>query len=241
MRIIPAIDIINGRCVRLTQGSFTEKKSYHEHPLDVARKFEDAGIRYLHLVDLDGAQAGHIVHYKILEKIASATNLHIDFGGGIRSAEDLRIAFECGAQQVTAGSVAVNNRNALLNWLKEYGSEKIILGADVRQDKIAIQGWQQQTLTEVTEFIRDYFREGIRWVICTDIEKDGMLQGPSYALYEKIQKEVSEIKLIASGGISSTADLERLQALNLEGAIIGKALYEGRIKLRELTAFTQVQ
>jgi len=234
MRIIPAIDIIEGKCVRLTQGDFQQKKIYNEDPLEVAKSFQDAGLKYLHLVDLDGAKAKRIVNYKTLEKIASKTHLQVDFGGGIKSGEDLKIAFECGAQQVTAGSSAVTDKKSFLHWLKEYGFEKIILGADAKAGKIAINGWQQGTELNVAEFISAYHQEGIRYVICTDISKDGMLQGPSIELYQKILEKNKDILLIASGGVSSLEDIENLRKLNLNGVIIGKAIYEGRISLNEL-------
>lgn len=234
MRIIPAIDIIEGRCVRLTQGDYAKKKIYNEDPLEVAKSFEDAGLKYLHLVDLDGAKAKHVVNYKTLEKIAGKTALQIDFGGGIKSQKDLQIAFECGAHQVTVGSSAVTDKTSFLEWLKRYGSEKIILGADVKEEKISISGWQENTPLEVTQFIKGYQKEGVKNVVCTDIAKDGMLEGPALQLYEKILEKCPDIQLIASGGVSSLNDIEQLRKLNMDGVIIGKAIYEGKIKLREL-------
>ncbi len=234
MRIIPAIDIIEGKCVRLTQGDYDKKKIYNEDPLEVAKSFEDAGLKYLHLVDLDGAKAKHVVNFKTLEKIASKTSLTIDFGGGIKSRNDLRIVFECGAQQVTVGSSAVTHKIDFLSWLKEYGSEKIILGADVKEEKISISGWQETTQLEITQFISDFQKEGIKYVVCTDISKDGMLEGPALKLYEKILEKCLGIRLIASGGVSSISDIEQLRKMNLDGVIIGKAIYEGKIKLNEL-------
>ncbi|MDZ4845402.1 MAG: 1-(5-phosphoribosyl)-5-[(5-phosphoribosylamino)methylideneamino]imidazole-4-carboxamide isomerase [Chitinophagales bacterium] len=234
MRIIPAIDIIEGKCVRLTQGDYAKKKIYNEDPLEVAKSFEDAGLKYLHLVDLDGAKAKQVLNFKTLEIIATKTTLKIDFGGGIKAHDDLRIVFESGAQQVTVGSSAVTNKKDFLDWLKEYGSEKIILGADAKGEKISISGWQETTELEITQFISDYQKEGIKYTICTDISKDGMLEGPALKLYEKILEKCPDIRLIASGGVSSISDIEQLKKLNLDGVIIGKAIYEGKIKLSEL-------
>jgi phosphoribosylformimino-5-aminoimidazole carboxamide ribotide isomerase len=237
MRIIPAIDVLDGKCVRLTQGDYGKKKVYNKDPLEIARMFEDAGLKYLHLVDLDGAKAKHVVNYKTIEKVAAKTQLHIDFGGGIKSHDDLRIVFECGAKQVTVGSTAVTDKKAFLSWLHEYGYEKIILGADVRDEKISISGWQETTGLEITEFIGDYKKEGVSYVVCTDISKDGMLEGPAFKLYQKILEKNKGIRLIASGGVSSIADVEQLGKLNLDGVIIGKAIYEGKIKLEELKCY----
>ncbi len=237
MRIIPAIDIIEGKCVRLTQGDYDKKKVYNEDPLEVAKSFEDAGITYLHLVDLDGAKEKHVVNYKTLEKITGKTKLKVDFGGGIKSHDDLRIVFECGAAQVTVGSSAVTDKPAFLSWLKEYGSDKIILGADAKDERISISGWQQTTGLEITEFISGYKMEGVQYVICTDISKDGMLEGPAFNLYQKILEKNSGIRLIASGGVSSMDDIENLKELNLDGVIIGKAIYEGKVKLSDLKSY----
>lgn len=234
MRIIPAIDIIEGKCVRLTKGDYDTKKVYNENPLEVAKEFEDAGIQYLHVVDLDGAKASHIVNYKVLEQIATKTSLKIDFGGGLKSNEDLRIAFESGANQITGGSIAVKNPQIFEGWIQQYGSEKIILGADCNNEKIAISGWQEESELKVIPFIQDYQSKGIDYVICTDISKDGMLQGPSFNLYERILKETPDIKLIASGGISQFDELPKLAELGCEGVIIGKAIYENRISLKQL-------
>ncbi|MET2984515.1 1-(5-phosphoribosyl)-5-[(5-phosphoribosylamino)methylideneamino]imidazole-4-carboxamide isomerase [Aureibaculum conchae] len=234
MRIIPAIDIIEGKCVRLSKGDYTTKKVYNESPLEVAKQFEGHGIQYLHLVDLDGAKASHIVNCKVLESIASKTNLKIDFGGGLKSDEDLKIAFESGANQITGGSIAVKNPETFKSWIQKYGANKIILGADAMDEKVAISGWQEESDKELIPFIHDYQKEGIEYVICTDISKDGMLQGPSFDLYEKILKDTSSIKLIASGGISTFNELPRLDELGCEGTIIGKAIYENRISLNEL-------
>jgi phosphoribosylformimino-5-aminoimidazole carboxamide ribotide isomerase len=234
MRIIPAIDIIEGKCVRLTQGDYGQKKVYNEDPLEVAKEFEDAGFQYLHLVDLDGAKAKHIVNWKVLEKLAAQTSLNIDFGGGIKSDEDVRIAFECGAKQITGGSIAAQNQELFLSWLEKYGADKIILGADAKDGKIAVSGWQEATDLEVTEFIQSYQEKGIEYVICTDISKDGMLQGAANELYEKILSENPDTKLIASGGVSSMDDVLRLKEIGLEGCIIGKAIYEKKIRLDDL-------
>jgi len=243
MRIIPALDIIEGKCVRLTKGNYSTKKVYNENPLEVAKEFEAAGIEYLHLVDLDGAKEKHIVNYKILEQIASKTNLKIDFGGGMKTNEDLYIAFNSGAKQITGGSIAVKDPKAFQNWILKYGSQKIILGADSKDGKIAINGWKDNSNEDILPFIRDYQKKGIQYVICTDISKDGMLEGPSFDLYKTIIQENSNasngqsIKLIASGGVSSVDDLDILKDLGCEGVIIGKALYEGHIQLRDLERY----
>lgn len=237
MRIIPAIDIINGQCVRLTKGDYSTKKVYNENPLEVAKMFEGVGIEHLHVVDLDGAKAQHIINYKVLESIASNTNLKIDFGGGLKSEEDLKIAFNSGAKQVTGGSIAVKNSQLFLDWLETYGADKIVLGADCLDQKIAIQGWQEESDKEVTEFISSYVNKGISYVICTDISKDGMLQGPSFELYQTLLKSIPPFKLIASGGISCFEELPKLKELGCEGVIIGKAIYEGKISLKQLESY----
>ena len=243
MRIIPAIDIIEGKCVRLTKGDYGTKKVYNENPLEVAKQFEASGIEYLHLVDLDGAKAQHIVNYKILEQIASKTSLKIDFGGGLKTNEDLYIAFNSGAKQVTGGSIAVKDPKTFLGWITKYGSQKIILGADCNNGKIAISGWQENSEEEIIPFIKNYQKKNIQYVICTDISKDGMLEGPSFELYKQIIIECSNssngqsIKLIASGGVSSLDDLDALKTLGCDGVIIGKALYEGHIFLRDLERY----
>ncbi len=234
MRIIPAIDIIEGKCVRLSKGDYATKKVYNENPLEVAKEFQDHGIEYLHLVDLDGAKSKHIVNHKILEQIASKTRLKIDFGGGLKSDEDLKIAFECGANQITGGSIAVKNPAIFKNWLLQYGDDKIILGADALDEKVAISGWLEESDKELIPFIEEYKKEGVSYIICTDISKDGMLEGPSFELYEKILKQVQNIKLIASGGISTFEEIPQLAALGCDGTIIGKAIYEGRISLKQL-------
>lgn len=234
MRIIPAIDIIDGKCVRLSKGDFNTQKVYNENPLEVAKQFEDNGIRHLHLVDLDGAKSQHIVNYKILEQISLKTNLKIDFGGGLKSNEDLRVAFECGANQITGGSIAVKNPDIFTRWLNLYGKDKIILGADANDEKIAVNGWKEESKENLIPFIEKYQRKGIEYVVCTDISKDGMLQGPAFDLYKRILSQVNTIKLIASGGISTIEELPILSEIGCEGVIIGKAIYENRISLKQL-------
>lgn len=236
MRIIPAIDIINGKCVRLTKGDYSTEKIYREDPLDAAREFEDAGIQYLHLVDLDGAKSSRIINYKTLHKIASKTSLQIDFGGGLKSDADLKIAFENGASQITGGSIAVKNPELFQSWLVTYGNEKIILGADCNNRRIATQGWLESSSLDVIDFIKGYEKKGVKYVICTDIAKDGMLEGASNDLYKEILQKTT-VKLIASGGVSSLDDLHTLKELGCDGAIVGKAIYEGKIKLKELIQF----
>lgn len=237
MRIIPAIDIIDGKCVRLSQGDYNTSKIYNENPLEVARQFQDHGIEYLHLVDLDGAKSKHIVNHKVLEKIASGTDLKIDFGGGLKSDKDLEIAFNSGASQITGGSIAVKHPETFLSWLEKFGNEKIILGADAKNEKVAVSGWQEDSKEDLLPFIKKYNQKGVQYVICTDIAKDGMLQGPSFQLYEKILEELPGLKLIASGGIAEFDDLPKLQEIGCEGAILGKAIYEGRISLKQLEKF----
>ncbi|RIV45849.1 1-(5-phosphoribosyl)-5-[(5-phosphoribosylamino)methylideneamino]imidazole-4-carboxamide isomerase [Flagellimonas pelagia] len=238
MRLIPAIDIIEGKCVRLSKGDYGTKKIYNENPLEVAKQFEAHGIQYLHLVDLDGAKSKHIVNHKVLESIASQTSLKIDFGGGLKSDEDLKIAFESGASQITGGSIAVKDRKIFLEWLKTYRAEKIILGADANNEKVAVSGWLEESEQELIPFIQNYQREGIQYVICTDISKDGMLQGPSFDLYRKILSQTeSGLKLIASGGISTFDELPKLAEIGCEGTIIGKAIYENRISLKQLEQY----
>lgn len=237
MRIIPAIDIIGGKCVRLTKGDYNTKKIYNENPLEVAKEFEDVGIEYLHVVDLDGAKSNHIVNYKILEQIASKTNLKIDFGGGLKSDEDLKVAFESGAKQITGGSIAVKNPEMFLSWISKYGSEKIILGADVLDEKIAINGWQENSGVDLFSFLEDYISKGIVNVICTDISKDGMLEGASVKLYNKMISKFPTINLTASGGVKDLKDLDLLKANGLESAIVGKAIYENKISFKELEQY----
>lgn len=243
MRIIPAIDIIDGKCVRLTKGDYDTKKVYNENPLEVAKMFEASGIEYLHLVDLDGAKAQHIVNFRVLEQISSKTNLKIDFGGGLKSNEDLHIAFNSGAKQVTGGSIAVKDPKTFEGWISKYGAAKIILGADSDHGKVSISGWMEQSKEDVIPFIKSYQKKSIQYVICTDISKDGMLEGPSVDLYKQIITECSNsstdqsIKLIASGGISIIDELPILKDMGCEGVIIGKAIYENRITLKQLEKF----
>ena len=235
--IIPAIDIIEGKCVRLSQGDYESKKVYNEDPLEVAKEFEDHGIKRLHLVDLDGAKAGRIINYKVLERLASKTNLVIDFGGGLKTSDDLHIAFESGAQMVTGGSIAVKNTDEFTNWINQYGSEKIILGADAKDNKIAVTGWLEETDQKLIPFIKEYTQKGITKVICTDISKDGMLQGPAIELYKDILNEIPELYLVASGGVSNIRDIEVLAEAKIPAVIFGKAIYEGKIELKELKRF----
>tara|TARA_R110001606_G_scaffold24141_1_gene80276 strand:- start:9339 stop:10103 length:765 start_codon:yes stop_codon:yes gene_type:complete len=249
MRIIPAIDIIDGKCVRLSKGDYDTKKIYNENPLEVAKEFEAHGIQYLHLVDLDGAKSKHIVNHKVLEQIASQTGLQIDFGGGLKTDDDLRIAFESGAKQITGGSIAVKDAETFIGWIEKHGADKIILGADAMDEKVAISGWQEESKEELIPFIKLYQSKGIQYVICTDISKDGMLEGPSFDLYRKIiektnlslsaveDQTVRELKLIASGGISTFDELPKLAEMGCEGTIIGKAIYENRISLKQLESY----
>lgn len=237
MRIIPAIDIIDGKCVRLSQGDYNTKKIYNENPLEVAKSFEAHGIQYLHLVDLDGAKSNRIINYKVLEEIATKTKLKIDFGGGLKTNQDLKIAFESGANQITGGSIAVKNPNLFKEWIDQYGTDKIILGADANNRKIAVSGWLEESTEEVIPFIQNYQKNGISYVICTDIAKDGMLEGPNFDLYQDILVNCNNIKLISSGGISTFGELPKLAELGCEGTIIGKAIYEGRISLKQLEKY----
>jgi len=234
MRIIPAIDIIDGKCVRLTKGDYSTQKTYNDNPVEVAKEFEAAGIKHLHVVDLDGAKSGHIVNHKVLNAIANETNLIIDFGGGVKTDTDLQVAFDNGASQITAGSIAVKSPDVVYQWIETYGADKIILGADCMNRKIAIQGWQDNTEIEVIDFITMYKSKGISNVICTDIAKDGMLQGAANELYSDILSAVN-INLIASGGIAKIDDVLQMRQLGCEGVIIGKAIYEGRITLKQLS------
>jgi len=235
IEIIPAIDLIDGKCVRLSQGDYDQKIVYNENPLEVAKMFADAGIRRLHLVDLDGAKAHHIVNHKVLAKITGSTDLIVDFGGGLKSDDDLRIAFECGASMITGGSIAVKNPDIFSSWISKFGEKKIILGADIKDEKIAVGGWLETTELELFPFIKNYIEQGISKVICTDISKDGMLQGTAIELYKKILSLQPDLYLIASGGVSSMKDVEQLHESGIPAVIIGKAIYEGRIKLKELT------
>lgn len=237
IEIIPAIDIIGGKCVRLAQGDYNRKTVYNEDPLEVVRMFEDAGLTRLHLVDLDGAREGHIINYKVLELVASKTHMVIDFGGGLKSDSDLQIAFDSGAAMVTGGSVAVKDPDLFLSWLQRYGSGKIILGADAKAGMIAVSGWQESTGLPVVSFITGFFEKGIKKVISTDISRDGMLSGPAFGLYSEISDALPAVELIASGGISSMDDIFRLNEMKIPGVITGKAIYENRISLREIEKF----
>jgi len=234
IEIIPAIDIIGGKCVRLSQGDYERKIVYNENPLEVALMFEDAGISRLHLVDLDGAKAKHIVNYKVLEQIASKTKLIIDFGGGLKSDEDLKVAFKSGASMVTGGSIAVKEPDVFLSWLEKFGSEKIILGADAKDGKIAVSGWQESTELSVVKFIVEFHKKGIFKVISTDISRDGMLSGPAFELYAEIMETLPDVEIIASGGIASMDDIYKLAEMEVPGVITGKAIYEGKISLKDI-------
>ncbi len=237
MKIIPAIDIIDGKCVRLTQGDYQQSKIYNQNPLEVAKMFEDNGIKYLHLVDLDGAKAGKIINWQVLEKIANNTALHIDFGGGLRTNDDLKIAFECGAKQITGGSIAIKQKDVFLEWLALYGSDKIMLGVDVLDEKIAISGWQTDTNVSIWDFLMDFSKEGITQIVCTDIAKDGKLEGISFELYQKISEKFPQLLLTISGGVHHISDLEKASTISPNAIIIGKALYENRITWKELKEF----
>jgi phosphoribosylformimino-5-aminoimidazole carboxamide ribotide isomerase len=234
MQIIPAIDIIDGKCVRLTQGDYEQKKIYNEHPLEVAKQFEDAGLKRLHLVDLDGAKAGSVKNWKVLEAIAGKTSLVIDFGGGIKKETDVQIVFDSGAAYATIGSLAVKDEATFVNWLTSFGANKFLLGADVKNEKIAVGGWLETTDIWIYDFIKKYVDHGVQQIFCTDVSKDGKLEGPSTTLYKNIISEFPALHFIASGGVSSMKDLEDLQAIGCKGAIVGKAIYEGRISIKEL-------
>jgi len=234
MEIIPAIDIIDGKCVRLTKGDYNQKTEYNDNPVEVAQEFEAVGIKRLHLVDLDGAKAKKVVNLDVLKKIANETNLAIDFGGGVQSTQDLEKVFTSGASQVTGGSIAVKNEPLFTEWINEFGGDKIILGADVKDEHIAIHGWEEKADWHIYDFLENYLEKGLTYVICTDVSKDGALQGPSTELYIKILDRFPTIKLIASGGVSNLYDLEELDKIGVYGAIVGKAIYEKRISLSEL-------
>lgn len=237
IELIPAIDLIDGKCVRLSQGDYSTQKVYNENPVEVAKAFEAHGIHRLHVVDLDGAASHHVVNYRVLDQIASRTSLVIDFGGGIKTDEDMLIAFENGAQMVTLGSVAVKNPSLFRKWLKQYGNTKIILGADVKDRKIAVSGWKEESAQELMPFLEEYTREGVINVLCTDISRDGMLQGPSIELYRQVLDQHPDMHLIASGGVSSVQDIIDLEIAHVPAVVFGKALYEGRITLKELNRF----
>lgn len=237
MQIIPAIDIIDGKCVRLTQGDYAQKKIYNEHPLEVAKAFEDAGLHRLHLVDLDGAKAGAVKNWKVLETIAAKTKLLIDFGGGIKKESDVKIVFNSGGALATVGSLAVKNEAEFVRWLLQFGAEKFLLGADVKQEKIAVSGWLETTDIWIYDFIQQYLEHGVQQLFCTDVSKDGKLQGPSLELYKNIIGKFPDLHFIASGGVSNLKDLEDLAAIGCSGAIVGKAIYENRITLHDLKQF----
>lgn len=229
--------MIEGKCVRLTQGDYGKKIIYNENPLEVALEFQDSGLTRLHLVDLDGAKAKKVINWKVLEKIASQTTLHVDFGGGVQSEEDIRIVFESGAKQITGGSVAVKQPDLFKSWLDSYGGEKIILGADAKNEKVAVSGWEEGTELWVYDFVEEYVEKGVKYVISTDVAKDGLLQGPSFDLYKNLQDKCPDLNIIASGGISGLADVEKLAEMKIYGVIIGKAIYENRISLVDLQRF----
>ncbi len=237
MQIIPAIDIIDGKCVRLTQGDYQQKKIYNENPLEVAKAFEDAGLERLHLVDLDGAKAGAVKNWKVLESIAGKTSLVIDFGGGIKSVADVDIVFNSGAALATVGSIAVKNENEFLQWLQQYGPSRFLLGADVKDEKIAVAGWLETTDIWIYDLIEKYSAHGVEQIFCTDVSRDGLLQGPAIDLYKNILERFPSLHFIASGGVSSMADIEQLQETGCKGVIIGKAIYEGCITIKELVQF----
>ncbi|MCL4138383.1 UNVERIFIED_CONTAM: hypothetical protein GTU68_009954 [Idotea baltica] len=236
-QIIPAIDIIDGKCVRLTKGDYGTKKIYNERPEEVAKEFEDSGITRLHLVDLDGAKAKKVINYKVLERIATQTGLTIDFGGGVQSDEDLQKVFDFGAKQVTGGSIAVKNPEKFTSWLDEFSGDKIILGADAKNEKIAISGWEEDTKEDIYQFVEKYVAKGVKYIISTDVDKDGLLEGPSYELYAKLKVKFPDLNIIASGGVSEMSDIEKLTSQNLHGVIVGKAIYENKISLAQIKAF----
>lgn len=237
MQIIPAIDLIDGKCVRLTQGDYNQKTIYNENPVEVAKSFEEAGLKRLHLVDLDGAKAGKVTNWKVLENIASMTELEIDFGGGIKTEKDVDIVLNSGAKYATIGSIAVKDEVLFSEWIQKYGPDTFLLGADVKDAHITIGGWLETTTLSVFDFIRNYQQKGILNIFCTDVSKDGLLQGPSLALYKDIIRQFPELYFIASGGVSSMADLEALKEIGCSAAIVGKAIYEGKIRLDELSQF----
>jgi phosphoribosylformimino-5-aminoimidazole carboxamide ribotide isomerase len=237
MRIIPAIDIIDGKCVRLTQGDFSRKTIYSANPIDVAKEFENNGIKYLHLVDLDGAKSGSVVNWKVVESLTSQTTLTIDFGGGVKTDEEISRLFDTGVTQVNLGSIAVNRPYRIYEWIEKFGKEKIILSADVRENKVAINGWEKNSEIEIKDFIKGFVLQGLSYVTCTDIQTDGMLSGPNVRLYKEIISVFPNLKLIASGGVSSKQDLDALKEIKVDGVIIGKAIYENKITLPELLSF----
>lgn len=241
MILVPAIDIINGQCVRLTKGDYDTKKVYNESPVEVAKAFEGAGLTHVHVVDLDGARAKHIVNAKVLEQIATQTSLQVDFGGGIKSETDLQTAFDCGASQVTLGSIAVSEPELVGEWLEKFGSEQLILGADAKNRRIATHGWEQDSGLDVIDFIKEYAQKGFKYVLCTDVAKDGMLAGPSLELYYEILEQLPELSLVASGGVTTMDDIYQCAELGCTAAIIGKAIYENKLSLKELERYQTEQ
>jgi phosphoribosylformimino-5-aminoimidazole carboxamide ribotide isomerase len=239
MDIIPAIDIIDGKCVRLTYGDYSQKKVYNEHPLEVAKEFEDAGLQRLHLVDLDGAKAGAVKNWKVLETIAGKTSMVIDFGGGIKTDKDVSIVFNSGAALATVGSIAVKEEETFFHWLKKFGADKFLLGADVKNEKITISGWTEQTEIWLYDFIEKQIAQGVNKVFCTDVSKDGALEGPSIDLYKSILEKFPKLHFIASGGVSKLEDVLQLKEIGCKGVIIGKAIYEGRVQLIDLVSVNQ--
>ena len=239
MELIPAIDIIDGQCVRLTKGDYAQKTVYRNHPWEVAKEFETYGFKRLHVVDLDGAKAKHIVNSEVLQKITTETSLTVDFGGGIKTDEDIEKAFANGAHMVTVGSIAVTNPELFLSWIKKYGADRMILGADVRNGKISINGWKEDSSEDLLPFLRKYVDAGVTNVLCTEISKDGTLQGPAIDLYKRIMQEYPNLHLIASGGVSSIDDIKALEAAGIPAVVFGKAIYEGRINLKELEIIDQ--
>jgi len=237
IELIPAIDIIDGHCVRLTQGDYNQQTTYDADPVDIAKAFEDAGVKRLHTVDLDGARSSHVVNARTIERIATATRLVIDFGGGIKSTEDLRTAFNAGAAMVTVGSLAVKNPSLFLSWAEEFGADRFILGADAKNGRISISGWKEEDGQELMPFVKGYFEKGIRQVLCTDISRDGMLQGPAVELYQELMARFPDLHLIASGGVSSMDDIRRLDEAGIPAVVFGKAFYEGRISLKDIEAY----
>lgn len=239
IELIPAIDIIDAKCVRLTKGNYDTQKVYNDDPVVVAREFEAHGFKRLHVVDLDGARSKHIVNYRVLERLAQSTGLVIDFGGGIKTDEDIRIAFECGASLVTAGSIAVTRPDLFLDWLQRFGADRMILGADVKDGLISINGWKEESTQQLLPFVESYLKQGVQYVLCTDISKDGMLQGPAIELYRSIMQFYPQCRLIASGGVSCLKDIEQLNEAGIPAVVFGKAIYEGRISLIELAQWIE--
>jgi phosphoribosylformimino-5-aminoimidazole carboxamide ribotide isomerase len=235
MKIIPAIDIIDGKCVRLTQGDYAQKKIYNENPLDVAKSFEDAGLKYLHLVDLDGAKAGKVVNWNVIENICNNTSLIVDFGGGVKTKDDIQKLLDKGVSQINLGSIAVKDKTLVYDWIETFGADKIILSADVKDEMIAIHGWQDNSGIPIVGFIQDYLKNGIHTITCTDIRTDGMLAGPNIDLYKKLILLFPAVDFIASGGVSSMEDIDKLRVAGVDGVIVGKAIYEGHIKIEELS------